>query len=359
MKNPQKIFTLVIIGALIIPQVTFAAWWNPATWGIFSFIFHTQPQVQTIITATSSGERSADISPNNTLSDVNTSTTTDENHAPIVTAPIKKTVKNVTPTASTPPATVQPQSPRQVQPTGSLCNGTYYSSCPTGQNLICPQTGSAYCQVPQQPTQQPVVQQQDGYQYCSSTYSNSIWDGSSHTSSGGFFCSCKSGYAPSSDSKSCQPLGNVYEAQDGNCYYSNGYDSNGSPLLAVCPAKATQPVSTGVNIACQTATQNLEKFQNAYAYGQNFGGIAADVASRLQQIFANEYNIELPAYQTAAQAACSIPQPISSTCGAALQAFNTFQAQYPLTPSQTSGGIGMNFALRFPAQQTNIQYACQ
>ncbi len=39
----------------------------------------------------------------------------------------------------------------QAQIAGTLCNGTYWSECPVGQNFICPQTGGAYCKTPQQP----------------------------------------------------------------------------------------------------------------------------------------------------------------------------------------------------------------
>ena len=35
------------------------------------------------------------------------------------------------------------------QQSGTLCNGKYWNACPTGQNLICPQSGNAYCQDPQ------------------------------------------------------------------------------------------------------------------------------------------------------------------------------------------------------------------
>jgi len=30
--NLPKIFLVAVIGILIFPQVSFAAWWNPATW---------------------------------------------------------------------------------------------------------------------------------------------------------------------------------------------------------------------------------------------------------------------------------------------------------------------------------------
>jgi hypothetical protein len=43
--------------------------------------------------------------------------------------------------------------------------------------------------------------QRNGYQVCSDM--NATWDGSSYTSGGGFNCTCKSGYTPSYDGKTC------------------------------------------------------------------------------------------------------------------------------------------------------------
>lgn len=62
------------------------------------------------------------------------------NSTPPASQPVKKVVQKVSP-----PVTISPT------PAGTLCNGTYFSECPVGQNLICPQIGNAYCQVPQIP----------------------------------------------------------------------------------------------------------------------------------------------------------------------------------------------------------------
>jgi hypothetical protein len=49
MKNiSQKIFLLSVISFLIIPQVTFAAWWNPFTWNFFHK--PTEIKIENIIT---------------------------------------------------------------------------------------------------------------------------------------------------------------------------------------------------------------------------------------------------------------------------------------------------------------------
>ena len=102
-----------------------------------------------------------------------------------------------------------------IQPKGTLCNGISYSACPLNENLICPQSGNAYCE------------STNSDQYCQDTYganygqnqaqtkcetydqicqdrfgSNGAWDGSKN-SSGGLNCGCQAGYASSNDGQSC------------------------------------------------------------------------------------------------------------------------------------------------------------
>lgn len=38
MKHAQKVIAAIVIVMLVLPQITFAAWWNPSSWGLFSFI---------------------------------------------------------------------------------------------------------------------------------------------------------------------------------------------------------------------------------------------------------------------------------------------------------------------------------
>lgn len=323
----MKKYILIIAIVASSPSIALAAWWNPMSWGIFSFIFHTQPQVETTIMATSSNETGADISPNTTVSDSSTTISTEESSSPVVT-PVTKIIKKVSPT---PPVTVQTQSPQQQ--IGTLCNGTYWKECPVGQNFICPSTGNAYCQPPQQPVQQPVLQK-DNYQICRDTYGHATWDGFSFTASGGPNCSCDAGYGPSSDGKSCTFLQATQQVQ--------------------------QPDMSISNSACQTAVQNLKDFQTDYAGG--YAGLStsgtSNIAAQLSAIFANQYNTELPAYQIAAQAACQVPAS-NMQCQTALDEFNTFRAQYPIKQLVGMSTRGDAFALRFPAQQTEIQYSCQ
>src|SRR3989344_7684532 len=46
MKSIHKTLLLVLVGLLIVPQVTFAAWWNPFTWNIFNRAKAPQVEVQ-------------------------------------------------------------------------------------------------------------------------------------------------------------------------------------------------------------------------------------------------------------------------------------------------------------------------
>ena len=44
-----KILLVLLVAAFIIPQITLAAWWNPASWGMWNSIFHFQKQVKNLI----------------------------------------------------------------------------------------------------------------------------------------------------------------------------------------------------------------------------------------------------------------------------------------------------------------------
>ena len=99
--------------------------------------------------------------------------------------------------ASCSPTLVAPPTPlaQTPPPNTTLCNGTYWNACPSGESLICPQSGSAYCQ-----SNAPV---QTGYQVCSTAFPNETWDGT-YTSAGKYSCVCKTGYGWDSTSASCQ-----------------------------------------------------------------------------------------------------------------------------------------------------------
>jgi len=318
MKKLAIVSTIMIVSVLVTPQVTLAAWWNPMSWSVFS-------NAQTEISA------QAPVSVNATITAV-TKVQKTSTQKPTPNTTVKKSVKK-----SLKPAVVQlpvrTQVLEQDKPIRTLCNGIYWDSCPPGQNIICPVTGDAYCQVPQALVQP--VRQKDNYQICRDAYGHATWDGSSYTSSGGPNCSCDTGYITSSDGKSC-----------------------------VVTQTAQQPDSSINNTVCQRAVKNLENFQTSYAnHYAELSRTMADaytVQARLG-IFANQYNTALPAYQMAAQTACKAPAS-NSQCQTSLQKFDIFQAQNVLNSYNTSGTsqiIGNQQAMQLSNYQTDILYACQ
>src|SRR3989344_7441828 len=159
MKN--KIFLSIAIFAislLIIPQMTFASWWKPNTWKIFNRKSEVKTEQKIIATST----------PNNVISQTEKATTTEkiEQKSEEVKKPkaassladtsaknndqskeidkLKKEVEvlkqkvekqvnentklDISPVSFTPSDTV-------------VCNGKYWTECPTGQKFYCPSTG--------------------------------------------------------------------------------------------------------------------------------------------------------------------------------------------------------------------------
>jgi len=111
---------------LIVPQVAFAAWWNPFTWGIFSFLKKTPSHEQTTTTPNTSTKDWSVLA--NTENEMTVSN--DEKSKGVVEHEEKEKV--------------------QVPSDTTLCNGTPYTHCPSDQKFVCPKTGKAYCEIPPQ-----------------------------------------------------------------------------------------------------------------------------------------------------------------------------------------------------------------
>jgi hypothetical protein len=92
----------------------------------------------------------------------NENTPTQSKPAPTFTTPSGAVIDNNGNAISVPVQQTAPNPP----PNSTYCNGNYYSSCPTGQNIVCPTNGgTAYCKNNQpqqisQPTSQPQPQAQ-------------------------------------------------------------------------------------------------------------------------------------------------------------------------------------------------------
>lgn len=334
----KYIFTIAILS--IVPSVAFASWWNPFSWGIFSSS-QPNPQVQIISTTTSSDNFISTSTAVMATTSINVTPTP----TPPVSQPVKKIVQKVSPLVATPVSvkstsstcpqgyncapTIPTQSQNSVAPVSTspqsctngltfdksvnecvtdltYCqnlngtNATYNStnnscSCATGYTL----NGNNICAVPE-----------SGYQICSEMSSNATWNGTIG-SNGKYNCVCQTGYAWNSSGTSCQLLGTPYEAQNGNCYYSNAYDSNGEPLQAQCPANTQQSISPSVSAACQQAQQDVQTAENQentfneqspYMQGALMNsGMAAEVSSGRGQILGQELAGEAQAYATAVQ----------------------------------------------------------
>ena len=183
MKNYQKLIIVTVLGIVIIPQVTFAAWWNPMSWNIFSFLFSKNTQSE-ITPQTPSAEST----PTDTVIELNATTKSD---TPSNTSE-KKPVKKASKSATLPPQ-VHNQTPEPSKPAGVLCNGTYWDSCPSGERFVCPASGNAYCEAPMTNDQK-----------CINSYGANSLDSRQDSGSGKLICTCKDGYDWNSTNTACQ-----------------------------------------------------------------------------------------------------------------------------------------------------------
>ncbi len=299
-RNYQKTFVTIAITLLVVPQLAFASWWNPFSWSIFSFLFDREPKAETVVlpsVATSSWEAS--------LTDTTTTTLTEEKTK--LDAGPTETPTKVLPSvpAKTPPSLVVQPPSQMTQPTGTLCNGTYWNACPKGQKLTCPTSGDAYCDVPQVITEP--LPQIDNDQFCKDTYGNrSIWDTSTSN------CACGSGYLFNAESNSCvstylyckSAYGDnaVWDESRYGCACKDGYEpsSNNQSCVFIKTEQQVQSSNTAtVSLACQTARDNLNKFVL-----EQMGSGTTNVGSGNADIAFQSAAIRMQALADAAQAAC-------------------------------------------------------
>ena len=207
MKTSTRLFSVLVLSILILPQVTFAAWWNPFTWwSTPKPVPQAQPvQVATTTQSTSSTTASTqnkNISPKPKPKISTVIITAPKQPATPVVVPVPIPILQVQPQAVITPLPVtswsdletkyfadatqknwvsltitnangekhyyryengkwvrkdtlaEAQEAYQPAPplNTTICNGTYWTQCPAGQTLYCPVTGGATCQSPQQPT---------------------------------------------------------------------------------------------------------------------------------------------------------------------------------------------------------------
>ena len=125
----MKKYFPIIAALLIVPSVAFASWWNPTTWGIFSFLFHNNPPVE-IISATTTLSSSTPI-------DVSTSTEAIAiSSTPKVNVIVKKTTPILQSTTTTTPKTpVAPPVRVIIVPISTSTSGATLTSTATEINV--------------------------------------------------------------------------------------------------------------------------------------------------------------------------------------------------------------------------------
>ena|SRR3989344_3031987 len=213
MKTSSKILVGVISGILLVPSVTYAAWWNPSTWFkkptvapktvqvgtttplIKSVVATPAPKVKketpmaTVKSSFTPPVKTADqsteieklrkeveelkknrvnnpptaIQQQNLPAQVLAPTKPSVAENTIVTLPsgtiveidakgnITRFIREATQqTAQAEKALPAPTPVIKTPPNTTFCNGTNWTQCPTGQDFVCPASGNAYCQIPQQ-----------------------------------------------------------------------------------------------------------------------------------------------------------------------------------------------------------------
>lgn len=158
----NKVLIIIVLGFLI-PQVTFASWWNPFSW-------FTQEPKQEIKQATTTATFQINDLPTipkpstNTKSKKTSIVDQSSNFIKEISQP--KQDKVVQPSTFTTAdgsvvdsnGNILSKSQQSVVQTpianSTLCNGIYYSTCSIGNDLVCPTNGGkAYCQISQQQEQ--------------------------------------------------------------------------------------------------------------------------------------------------------------------------------------------------------------
>jgi hypothetical protein len=126
----MKRYFLAFFFVLLIPSFAFASWWNPLTWNWNPLSWFATDQ-------------HADITQQHPQMPVD---------APTSTTPAE-TKLSAEPTTVADPQTRN--NPIAVpSPNAALCNGTYWSACPSDQSFVCPSSGTAYCLPNQQSRQE-------------------------------------------------------------------------------------------------------------------------------------------------------------------------------------------------------------
>lgn len=130
-RKTKSFISIFVITLLIVPQITFAAWWNPTTWKIWQIFNRQNVETQVIEIAETEVVEEAEVA---TTEQKVEAPPQERQTAPPVQAPVVQTPPVIVPT--------QQQNLR-------VCNGvTYTNTCGVGTEFFCPSSGQAYCTSP-------------------------------------------------------------------------------------------------------------------------------------------------------------------------------------------------------------------
>jgi hypothetical protein len=256
----------------------------------------------------------------------NATSTSATNTAPVLGTP-PKAPSNTATERTTPKVTKtnveESNTQRYTDPTGTLCNNTYWGDCPAGQDFICPQTGDAYCESTAE-TQEEI----DPHDWCVNNYGKyATYDTQSNA------CSCSQGYEVNTSDTACV---RVEVAQQQNV-----------------PVQEEQPDLSINKSACDTASNNLISFEKNYSgavASASFTGSAPVAQGNVAKI-QEQYSAMLPTYQLLKQAACQIPAS-DADCQKIIAKYNSISQNNLFGPNSYE-------YLQFGLYNNDIYYSCQ
>lgn len=118
MKKLAHIFLVGGFLLLFIPHIALAAWWNPGSWSLWHRIFSSE---------------------NNTSINAPVTTEIVSTNTPEV---VDKSSENLSKASV---SVKTPKVPLSIKSDTVMCNGEEWNKCPSGQNMVCPAKGDAYC----------------------------------------------------------------------------------------------------------------------------------------------------------------------------------------------------------------------
>ena len=227
----------MLFTALIIPQITFASWWNPLSWN-WKALFNSSTYSQT---QNSKGD--TDIKNNNfasTTSEIKISQTKNIEKTTQLDTPVKISIQN---------SSLQ----------SALASSTQISN--------------------------PTNVQKNGYQVCSEAYINETWDGTI-TTNNNYNCVCQTGYAWNVNKASCQLPTHTASVDTPNNVMDAILHENDSQINTENVKKNSVECQTATDAYNQINQQNISA-QSAYTAQYNQIIMSSDSAEHKANAISN------------------------------------------------------------------------